>query len=112
MCEGCEHVWKYGLLTKGRSICHGVSGNAYSFLLVYNALNKYPIVQENMKNVDSRKYLYYAFQFASFMTHPSTSFFHEPDNEDSLFEGVAGECCFVMDLLFNNTDPKFPCYDF
>eukprot|EP01084_Bolivina_argentea_P294545 506833_1 len=109
MCDGCEHIWKYGLLTKGKSICHGVSGNAYSFLMVYSILNKYP---PNEYNIDARKYLYYAFQFASFMTHPQVHFFREPDNPDSLFEGVAGECCFTMDLLFNNTHPKFPCYDY
>eukprot|EP01083_Nonionella_stella_P185262 675162_1 len=106
MCDGCEHIWQYGLLTKGRSICHGVSGNAYSFLMVYDVLSKY------QQDIDARKYLYYAFQFASFMCHPQTSFFMQPDAPDSLFEGVAGECCFAMDLLFNNANPKFPCYDY
>ena len=28
-------VWKRGLLTKGYSICHGVAGNAYTFLVLY-----------------------------------------------------------------------------
>ena len=105
MCDGCEHIWKYGLLTKGRSICHGVVGNAYSFLRVYAAL-------KDSEDMNARKYLYCAFQFASFMTHPQASFLREPDNPDSLFEGVAGECCFTMDLMFNTDNAKFPCYDF
>jgi hypothetical protein len=28
-------VWRRGLLTKGYSICHGVAGNAYTFLVLY-----------------------------------------------------------------------------
>lgn len=30
-----EVVWKRGLLKKGYGICHGVSGNAYTFLALY-----------------------------------------------------------------------------
>lgn len=33
-------VWQRGLLTKGYGICHGVSGNAYSFLCAYNLTGK------------------------------------------------------------------------
>ena len=34
--KGCaEVVWARGLLRKGYGICHGVSGNAYTFLTVY-----------------------------------------------------------------------------
>jgi lantibiotic modifying enzyme len=28
-------IWKRGLLRKGYGICHGVSGNAYTFLALY-----------------------------------------------------------------------------
>lgn len=30
-------VWERGLLKKGYSICHGVAGNAYTFLALYKA---------------------------------------------------------------------------
>lgn len=30
-----EVVWQRGLLKKGYSICHGVAGNAYCFLDLY-----------------------------------------------------------------------------
>lgn len=34
--RGCaEVVWARGLLRKGYGICHGVAGNAYTFLTVY-----------------------------------------------------------------------------
>ena len=30
-------IWKFGLLKKGISLCHGISGNAYSLMQLYNA---------------------------------------------------------------------------
>lgn len=27
-----DHIWKYGVLKKGFGLCHGISGNAYTFL--------------------------------------------------------------------------------
>lgn len=30
-----EVVWKRGLLTKGYGLCHGVSGNTYTFISLY-----------------------------------------------------------------------------
>lgn len=30
-----EVVWHYGLLKKGYGLCHGVAGNAYTFLALY-----------------------------------------------------------------------------
>lgn len=27
-----DHIWKYGVLKKGFGLCHGISGNAYSFI--------------------------------------------------------------------------------
>ena len=40
-------IWKRGLLRKGYGICHGVAGNAYAFLALYNLTN-------------DQKYIYYA----------------------------------------------------
>jgi lantibiotic modifying enzyme len=27
-----EHIWKFGVLKKGFGLCHGISGNAYTFI--------------------------------------------------------------------------------
>lgn len=27
-----NHIWKYGVLKKGFGLCHGISGNAYTFI--------------------------------------------------------------------------------
>jgi hypothetical protein len=36
-----EVVWMKGLVDKGYSICHGVSGNAYAFIELYKATQVY-----------------------------------------------------------------------
>jgi len=30
-----EVVWRRGLLTKGYGLCHGVSGNSYTFMTLF-----------------------------------------------------------------------------
>lgn len=82
-----ELVWKKGLLRKGPGICHGVSGNGYVFLLLYRLTND-PI------------HLYRANCFADFLTNET--FLREartPDRPLSLYEGIAGTICFLIDLL-------------
>lgn len=80
-------VWKYGLLRKGPGICHGVSGNGYVHLMLYRISS------------DS-KHLYRAKRFAEFLRNET--FIEEsrtPDKPYSLFEGLAGTVCFLIDLL-------------
>lgn len=36
-----DHIWKYGVLKKGYGLCHGISGNAYSFI-TRSILNCFP----------------------------------------------------------------------
>ena len=33
--KSCDVIWKRGLLKKGYGLCHGISGNAYAFLAMY-----------------------------------------------------------------------------
>lgn len=80
-------VWRKGLLKKGPGICHGVAGNAYVFLLLFR-LTQNPLQ------------LYRANKFAEFLTHPV--FIQQariPDCPFSLYEGLAGTVCFLIDLL-------------
>lgn len=82
-----ELIWKKGLLRKGPGICHGVAGNGYVFLVLFRLTNE-------------QKYLYRASKFADFLT--DGYFVHEartPDRPLSLYEGVAGTVCFLIDLL-------------
>ncbi|CAB3242131.1 unnamed protein product [Arctia plantaginis] len=41
--HSCEVIWERGLSTKGYSLCHGVSGNAYSFLQMYQITKEYAV---------------------------------------------------------------------
>ncbi|XP_031624739.1 lanC-like protein 3 homolog isoform X1 [Contarinia nasturtii] len=89
--DGCKRaadlIWEKGLLRKGPSLCHGISGNGYTFLMLYK------VTQNPM-------YLYRAIKFANFLT--KSRFIREantPDRPFSLYEGIAGAVCFLIDLL-------------
>ncbi|XP_055905221.1 lanC-like protein 3 homolog [Eupeodes corollae] len=91
-------VWNKGFLRKGPGICHGVAGNGYVFLLLYR-LTKEP------------KYLYRAVKFMDLLTN---SDFKDrariPDRPHSLYEGVAGTVCYLIDLL-EPSKAHFPFMD-
>lgn len=85
--KAADLIWEKGLLRKGPGICHGVSGNGYAFLMLYK------VTQEP-------RYLYRAIKFAEFLT--KSRFIREaniPDRPFSLYEGVAGTICFLVDLM-------------
>lgn len=117
-----ELVWKKGLLKKGpgkssiaytinsiphdiiilqycitsitycvvfTGICHGVAGNGYVFLLLHRLLREPERAGKN---------LYRATKFAEFLTHPLFKKARTPDCPYSLYEGLAGTCCFLADL--------------
>ncbi|CAG5126354.1 unnamed protein product [Candidula unifasciata] len=93
-----ELTWKRGLLTKGPGICHGVAGNGYVFLLLYRLTG-------------NKKYLHRANQFANFiLTQEFQTGARTPDNPYSLYEGLAGTVCFLMDLL-QPEKAAFPFFD-
>jgi len=93
-----EFTWKYGLLKKGFSICHGVTGNAYVFLHLY-AVTKNP------------KHLWRAIKFGEYGITRIKNWIQTTDEPYSLFEGIAGATLFYNDLIHNNDQPCFPCFD-
>lgn len=89
-------IWKKGLLRKGPGICHGVGGNGYAFLLMYR-LTRDPV------------FLYRASKFMEFLLNPTfQKEARTPDRPFSLYEGVAGTVCFLVDLL----NPETAAYPF
>uniref|UniRef100_A0A0V0GDH2 Putative lanthionine synthetase c-like protein 1 n=1 Tax=Triatoma dimidiata TaxID=72491 RepID=A0A0V0GDH2_TRIDM len=89
-------VWNRGLLIKGYSICHGVSGNAYTFSHLY-------------KVTKNKKYLYRLACYLHWCTGYPKQEGMKPDRPNSLFEGKAGLAYFLSDSL----DPSrsmFPGY--
>lgn len=85
--KAADLIWEKGLLRKGPGICHGVAGNGYVFLMLF-------------KVTHDQRYLYRAMKFAEFLN--KSRFIREadiPDRPHSLYEGIAGTICFLVDLL-------------
>ncbi|XP_006624620.1 glutathione S-transferase LANCL1 isoform X1 [Apis dorsata] len=91
-----ELIWSRGVLKKGYGICHGVSGNAYTFLCLF----------QQTKDV---KYLYRACKFADWCMDYGTHRKKIPDRPFSLFEGLAGTIYFLIDIQ-QPLSAKFPGY--
>ncbi|XP_077338705.1 lanC-like protein 3 [Lithobates pipiens] len=98
-CIRCgELAWQKGLLKKGPGICHGVAGSAYVFLLLYRLTG-------------NSKYIYRAQRFAEFL---SSDEFRAGsctvESIYSLYEGLSGTVCFLVDLLQPN-QAEFPLFN-
>ncbi|XP_034142592.1 lanC-like protein 3 [Esox lucius] len=92
-----ELVWQKGLLKKGPGICHGVSGSAYVFLLLYRLTG-------------NSKYIYRAQRFAEFLfTEEFKVGSCSITSVYSLFEGLSGTVCFLVDLL-QPDQSEFPLF--
>lgn len=92
-----ELVWQKGLLKKGPGICHGVAGSAYVFLLLYRLTG-------------NSKYIYRAQRFAEFIfTEEFKTGSRSITSVYSLFEGLSGTVCFLVDLL-QPDQSEFPLF--
>ncbi|KAI4322658.1 hypothetical protein L6164_022330 [Bauhinia variegata] len=99
--HAAEVVWNRGML-KRVGICHGISGNAYVFLSLYQLTG----------NV---KYLYRAKAFTCFLLDKahkliSGGLMHGGDRPYSLFEGLGGMAYLLLDMI-DPSQAKFPAYD-
>ena len=111
----CNNViYPRGLLRKGVGLCHGISGNAYSFLAVYRGRL---LEQDGDGSVgqtslaENERFLQMARNFASFAIDNFDALAPIPDRPYSLFEGMAGLVALLLDLQ----DPEnamFPCFEF
>ncbi|XP_041977180.1 lanC-like protein 2 isoform X1 [Aricia agestis] len=92
-----EVIWERGLCRKGYSICHGVSGNAYAFLQLYQ-VTKEP------------QHLHRACAFMEWCMdeRPGTEQ-HKPDRPASLFEGLLGRIYLAEDIM-DPLNSKFPAF--
>ena len=92
----CEVVWSRGLLKKSVGLCHGAAGNGYCFLSMYRATG-------------SEVHLSRALAFAKFVVCNWQEMLTN-DRPHSLFEGLAGAVCFVIDCL-NPSELRFSTYE-
>lgn len=99
--DAAEVVWNRGLL-KRVGICHGISGNTYVFLSLYQITG-------------NAEFLYRAKAFACFLldrAHQliSTGEMHGGDNPCSLFEGKGGMAFLFLDMT-KPSEAGFPAYE-
>lgn len=106
-----EDVWRRGLLLKGNCLCHGTSGNAYSFLALFNAAGD---------QIWLNRALRFAYVMGFHDDYNANVLNYDDGQRDrvgiadhpySLMEGVAGSICFLIDVLSPLT-AAFPAYDF
>ncbi|CAG5865727.1 unnamed protein product [Menidia menidia] len=104
-----ELVWQKGLLKKGPGICHGVAGSAYVFLLLYRLTgNSKYIYRAQRQEIFSEISL--PCRFAEFIfTEEFKTGSHSVTSVCSLFEGLSGTVCFLVDLL-QPDQSEFPLF--
>ncbi|KAG0714984.1 LanC-like protein 2 [Chionoecetes opilio] len=89
-------VWERGILRKGYSLCHGTAGNGYALLYLYQVTRE-------------PRYLYQAAQFGVWCQDYGIRGCHTADRPYSLFEGLAGMLCFLVDLE-DPENARFPAF--
>lgn len=104
-----EVVWERGVILKGNGLCHGIAGNAYTFLSLYRATG-------------DKRHLSRAAAFAALLRLPELqeAMRHQPDGQRqvpgvpdspcSLMEGSAGIFCFLLDMA-NPEKSAFPAWE-
>lgn len=105
---GSERIWEEGVLSKGGGICHGITGNAWPWLMLYEKAVVEERAQQQQPNAgtgnvspqgklsaDDLLSKALTFLLAAKDTPPfaKKSRFRMPDRPFSLFEGLAGTIC-------------------
>lgn len=108
---GINVVWPRGLLKKGVGLCHGISGNAYAFLALHRGWNLFQDRGGKVEHEDMERWLNLSWAFAEFAMSHLEELRHVPDHPYSLFEGLGGLCCLLMDLK-HPIQSGFPLYEF
>ena len=81
-----EDVWARGLLRKGVGLCHGAPGNGYALLALAGATG-------------APRWRAAAQAFASWVAQHWQELYDVPDRPASLYEGLAGAVCFMLDAV-------------
>lgn len=92
---------------------HGIAGNAYCFLRIYRCLLQFPSMPQKEKLLFGC--VVRAAQMGLFLTQRSSNpipcihtelGMRVPDRPFSLYEGISGTGCFLLDLL----NPRWSCF--
>lgn len=95
-----EKVWREGLVSKGGGLCHGITGNAWPWLLLSSQRTSgelpWPRGEDDNFLTLTLPFLLEARStqpFASPSSDQEESRYRRPDHPYSLFEGLAGTIC-------------------
>ena len=119
--EASQRIWEEGLLSKGGSLCHGISGNAWPWLMLHNTFEYHSEELEAAKTAYLQRTQstsqkgeldqnltpdFFLSKALAFMLHSretrpyntkecadSEKDYRMPDDPYSLFEGLAGNVC-------------------
>merc|ERR1712178_473387 len=107
--QSAEVVWQRGVILKGNGLCHGICGNAYSFLTLFRLTGK----EEHLQRAKA---------FVTLMDDPNLQRAVAqqpdpqrrvpgvPDSPRSLMEGSAGVLCFLLDVSSPEAS-RFPAWE-
>ena len=98
LAESAGRYLKANIQMKGVGLCHGVSGNVFPFLSLYQSTGEVAWLQT-------------AVHLAMFLSHEHSRLYQQSDSSLSLFEGVAGMVCLLTDLLTAPSCAQFPGFD-
>ncbi|KAJ5948717.1 hypothetical protein N7454_002024 [Penicillium verhagenii] len=118
--EASQRIWEEGLLSKGGSLCHGISGNGWPWLMLHSAFEYHSVELEAARaayiqrsqlaslkedRIPELTSDFFLSRALAFMLHsretrpykkadePSDKDYRMPDDPYSLFEGLAGNVC-------------------
>ena len=96
-----------GLLCKGVGLCHGIAGNAFSFLSLANAVHELEGEWDTSSEIDA------AYQYANFALDHFDELKYKPDRPWSLYEGMTGLSCLLLALIEGGRGlgSMFPLYE-
>lgn len=97
------NVYSLGLLRKGVGLCHGISGNAYTFLHLYDVTKDSAFFDRAVHFAE------FALDWQSLTNRGEL---RVPDRPFSLYEGVSGAAMLWNDLfrVANGECGGFPCF--
>jgi hypothetical protein len=93
---GSDAVWKYGLLSKGGGLCHGITGNALPLIMLYNPLDSSTdrLLSYGLAMLmEARETLPFSRANLGSEATKNEREYRMPDHPYSLFEGLAGTVC-------------------
>lgn len=94
-----ENIWNFGILKKGYGLCHGITGNAYSFLSLYRYTNDLKWLYRVYCFVLTKEDKYYQDKINSYACR-GRYVVGISDYPYSLMLGLAGDICFEADCFF------------